>query len=103
MAHHRTLLHLDLVVVVGLCTDSELIKYFLPSLRPRVPLSSQSGPWPTPSSVKNKHRSCLLDTKMDELISGLLFSGPQSVAWVCSLRKLHRPGTLGTNLCGFYL
>lgn len=29
MAHHGTLLHLDLVVVVGLCTDSELIKYFL--------------------------------------------------------------------------
>lgn len=28
MAHHRTLLHLSLIV--GLCIDSELIKYFFP-------------------------------------------------------------------------
>lgn len=51
MAHHRTLLHLDLVI--GLCIDSEIIKHF-PSFRTGVPLFSQSGPWPVPSSVKNE-------------------------------------------------
>lgn len=47
-AYHRTLLHLG--PIIGLCIDSELIKYF-PSLGPRVPLFSQSGPWPTPSGL----------------------------------------------------
>lgn len=54
MAYHRTLLDLD--PIIGLCIESELIKT-LPPLRPRVPLFSQSGPWPpTPSSVKNERR-----------------------------------------------
>lgn len=98
MAYHRTLLDLD--PIIGLCIESELIKTLLP-LRPRVPLFSQSGPWPPlhPVLRMNVDRPCLLST----LIFGLFFSlGPISGLGLFS-KEASQSGDLGAKLCGFYV
>lgn len=102
MAYHRTLLDLD--PIIGLCIESELIKTLLP-VCPRVPLFSQSGPWPPlhPVLRMNVDRPCLLGTKMGTLIFGLFFSlGPISGLGLFS-KEASQAGDLWAKLCGFYI